>query len=48
MLVRNDFSLSRTYPCEMSLKEVTVIKVRFTIFINHIYSTKIILYIFVL
>jgi len=28
LFVRNDFALTRTYPCEMSLKEVTVVKVR--------------------
>jgi len=27
LFVRNDFNLSRNYPCEMILKEVTVIKV---------------------
>lgn len=27
LFVRNDFNLSRSYPCEMILKEVTIVKV---------------------
>ena len=29
LFTRNDFSLSRAYPCKMTLKEVTIVKVSF-------------------
>ena len=32
LFLRNDFSLSRTYPCQMSLEEVTIIKAKIHVY----------------